>query len=75
MAEMRRIEVDPQRRVMVEGREGLSGGREIVGDLRQVDFEPEPNAFGAEDVQNRCPCFGDLLVTAGDVVEVVRREE
>ena len=52
----------------------LRVGDEVVGDLGRVHLEPELDALRVEDVDDRRPALGEVLVAALDLGEVVRRE-
>ncbi len=72
--EVARVEVDAEARAAVDRRPACGGGHEVVGDLGRVDLEREAHALGVEDVDDRPPALGELLVAAVDRGEVVRRE-
>ena len=59
---------------VADRRERLARGQEVVGDLGRVDLEREAHALGLEDVDDRAPALGELLVAALDRREVVGRE-
>ena len=73
-AKWRRVEVDPEALAVADRVERLPRGDEVVGDLGRVHLEPEPDALGVEDVDDRRPALGEVLVAALDLGEVVRRE-
>ena len=64
MDEMARVEVEAEARVAVDGRQGCRGGRDVVGDLPRMHLEAEPDALAAEDVEDRLPAVGELVVAA-----------
>ena len=68
------VEVDPEARPVADRRERLARRDEVVGDLGRVDLEREAHALGLEDVDDRPPALGELLVAALDLAEVVGRE-
>ena len=72
--EVARIEVDAEARPVADRGQRLARRDEVVGDLGRVDLEREPDALGLEDVDDRPPALGELLVAALDRVEVVGRE-
>ena len=74
MLEVARVEVDPEARAVADRRQRLARGHEVVGDLGRVDLEREAHALGLEDVDDRPPALGELLVAALDLGEVVGRE-
>src|SRR5207249_11003954 len=74
MSEVARVEIDPEVGAPVDCSERLSSRDEVVRDLCWMDLEPEAHPFALEDVYDRPPAFGEVLVTAFDLVEVVRWE-
>ena len=74
VGEVARVEVDPERLAVADRVERLPRRDEVVRDLGRVDLEPELDALCVEDVQDRAPALGELLVAALDLGEVVRRE-
>ena len=64
----------PNARAVADRRQRLARRDEVVGDLRGVHLEREPHALGLEDVDDRPPALGELLVAALDRGEVVGRE-
>src|SRR5262245_21949872 len=73
--EVARVEVDPELRPATDRGERLAGRDEVVGDLRRVHLEAEPDAFMLEHVHDRAPALGEARVTALHDVEVVRRKQ
>ena len=69
MLEMAGVEVDPEARPVADRRERLARRHEVVGDLGRVDLEREAHALGLEDVDDRPPALGELLVAALDLAE------
>src|SRR4029077_6681569 len=67
MREMARIEVDAEAGPAPDRIQRLSGRDEVVRDLGRVHFEPEPDAFLVEDVDDRIPALGELCVPALDL--------
>ena len=74
MREVARVEVEAELRPPVDRSEGLARRDEVVRDLRRVNLQAEADALGSEDVHDRPPAFGEVLVAPLDLVEVVRRE-
>ena len=74
MLEVARVEVDPEARRSPIASSALRGRHEVVGDLGRVHLEREAHALGLEDVDDRPPALGELLVAALDLAEVVGRE-
>ena len=72
--EVARIEVDPERLTVADRVQGLPRRDEVVRDLRRVHLEAELDAFLVEDVHDRAPPFGEVLVPALDLGEVIRRK-
>ena len=72
--EVRRVEVDAEALATADRLQRPARGDEVVGDLGRVDLEREAHALGVEDVDDRRPALGEVLVAALDVGEVVRRE-
>jgi hypothetical protein len=72
--EVARVEVDPELRPAVDRGEGLARRDEVVRDLGRMNLQPEPDSLGCEDVHDRPPELGEVLIAALDFVEVVRRE-
>ena len=72
--EVARIEVDPERIAVPDRVERFARRHEVVGDLGRMHLEPEAHAFGVEDVHDRPPALGEVLVAALHRVVVVRRE-
>ena len=68
------VEVDPEAGAVADRRQRLARGQEVVGDLGRVDLEREAHALGLEDVDDRPPALGELLIAALDRREVVGRE-
>ena len=65
--EVARVEVDAERLAVADRVERPPGRDEVVGDLGRVHLEPEPHALGVEDVDDRPPPLGELLVPALDL--------
>ena len=72
--EVARIEVDPERLAVADRVERLPRRDEVVRDLRRVHLEPELDALLVEDVHDRAPPLGEVLVAALELGEVIRRE-
>ena len=64
----------PKPGAVADRRQRLARGDEVVGDLGRVDLEREAHALGVEDVEDRAPALGEVLVAALDLGEVVGRE-
>jgi hypothetical protein len=72
--EVARVEVDPEALAVADRGERAPRRDEVVGDLGRVHLEREAHALGLEDVDDRAPALGELLVAALDCRKVVRRE-
>src|SRR5690606_4246207 len=59
-------EVEAERRTPVHRVQRADGGPVVVGDLAGVDLVREAHALGVEDVQDRVPPLGEVLVAALD---------
>ena len=64
----------PNALAVVDRVERLARRDEVVRDLGRMHLEPEPDALRVEDVDDRPPALGEVLVAALDLGEVVRRE-
>ena len=60
--EVARVEVDPERLAVVDRVERLPRRDEVVRDLGRMHLEPELDALLVEDVQDRAPPLGEVLV-------------
>ena len=72
--EVARVEVDPEALAPVDRLQRLASRDEVVGDLGGMNLEPEANALRVEDVDDRAPALGEVLVAGLDRLEVVGRE-
>ena len=72
--EVARVEVDAEALAAVDRGQRLARGHEVVGDLRRVDLQREAHALGVEDVDDRPPALGEVLVAALHLRPVVGRE-
>ena len=72
--EVARVEVDAERLAVVDRVQRLPRRDEVVRDLGRVHLEAEPDALLVEDVHDRAPPLGEVLVAALDLVVVVGRE-
>lgn len=68
------IEVDPKGRPPPNRGQGLLSGGDVVGDLGRVDFESELDTNFIEDVEDRVPAIGEILVAGLDCCRIVGRE-
>src|SRR4029450_10190497 len=71
VGEVTRVEVDTEPLAGVDGAESLTGGHEVVGDLRGMHLEAPPDALLVEDVDDRVPPLGEVLIAALYLLEVV----
>ena len=73
--EVARIEVEAEGRVILHRGQRPLRGVDVVGDLGRVNFERELHALGLEDVEDRRPAVGEVLVAGVDVGLAGGREE
>ena len=72
--EVRRVEVEPEALAVADRLEGVLGGPVVVRDLGRVHLEREAHADLFEDVEDRVPAVGEVLVAARDELVGCRRE-
>src|SRR5439155_5962027 len=72
VGEVARVEVDPELRPSADRVERLARRDEVVGDLGGVHLETEPDPLLLEDVHDRTPPLGEIVVSTLDLLEVVR---
>ena len=72
--EMARIEVEAERRTVVDGFQRLLGGVDVKRDFRRMDFQRELDAVFVEFVQNRIPHLREVLEAVVDHLVGDRRE-
>ena len=72
--EVRRVPVEPERRPVPDRLQRAPGGPVVVRDLAGVHLVREPHADLVEDVEDRVPPVGEVLVAALDHRRRHRRE-
>lgn len=72
--EVARVEVQPEGGAVVHGLQCAVRGPVVVRDLAWVDLVGEADALSVEDVQDRVPALGEVLVAPLDHVRRDRRE-
>ena len=69
------VKVDAKSRVVVDRGQRTMHGDDIIGDLGGMDFQPKLDAFGLENIKNRRPAVGKILIASVDVGLAGGREE
>src|SRR6202042_2133474 len=64
--EVARVEVEAEALPVADRVEGASGGPVVVGDLTRVDLVGEAHPHLVEDVDDRVPALGKILVPSVD---------
>jgi hypothetical protein len=74
VGKVRGVEVDAEALAPPDRLERPVGGGKVIGDLGGVHLEGEAHALLVEDVDDRIPALGEVVIASLDLVPVVRRE-
>jgi hypothetical protein len=74
IAEVRRVEVEAESRVVTDRGERPAGGCDIEGDFGRVDFERPFDVFAIEHPEDVLPRFTEFSETRIDLARDARRE-
>ena len=74
IAEVRRVVVEAEARVVLHRLERALGGGDVEGDFRRMHFEREVDVFLFEHVEDRQPAFGEIGEALVQIFLVRRRK-